>query len=35
MVGAYRVGDVYQAAGRGFHDSTVFGTGGWKLVPTG
>lgn len=35
LVGAYTVGKVYPVAARGFHDSTVFGTGGWKLVPTG
>lgn len=35
MVGAYDTGDVYPVAARAFHDSTVFGTGAWKLVPTG
>jgi hypothetical protein len=35
MVGAYEVGGVYDVAARAFHDSTVFGTGAWKLVPTG
>jgi hypothetical protein len=35
MVGAYDQGDVYPVASRAFHDSTVFGTGAWKLVPTG
>ena len=35
MVGAFAVGKVYPAASRGFHDTTVFGTGGWKLVPSG
>ncbi len=35
LVGAFHVGDVYPVAARAFHDTTVFGTGGWKLVPTG
>jgi hypothetical protein len=35
LVGAYRVGNVYPVASRAFHGSTVFGTAGWKLVPTG
>lgn len=35
MVGAYESGDVYKVAARAFHDSTVFGTGAWKLVPSG
>lgn len=35
LVGAYSAGGVYPVAARAFHDSTVFGTGAWKLVPTG
>lgn len=35
VVGAYVVGGLYQVAPRAFHDSTIFGTGGWKLVPRG
>lgn len=35
MVGAYEAGDVYHQAARAFHDSTVFGTGVYKLVPSG
>ena len=35
LQGAYESGQVYPIAARAFHDSTVFGTGAWKLVPTG
>jgi hypothetical protein len=35
MVGQYERGGLYRVAPRSFHDSTVFGTGGWKLVPRG
>lgn len=35
MVGAYTIGGLYTVAPRSFHDSTVFGTGGWKLVMKG
>lgn len=35
MIGAYRVGGLYPVAARAFHDSTIFGTGGWKLVTEG
>jgi hypothetical protein len=35
MVGQYERGGLYQVAPRSFHDSTVFGTGGWKYVPRG
>lgn len=35
MVGQYERGGLYQVAPRAFHDSTVFGTGGWKLVTRG
>jgi hypothetical protein len=35
LSGAYEVGDLYPTAARSFHDSTVFGTGGWKYVPKG
>lgn len=35
MIGAYEIGNVYKTAARCFHDSTVFGTSAWKLVPTG
>lgn len=35
IVGAYTVGGLYEVAPRAFHDSTIFGTGGWKLVPHG
>lgn len=35
LVGAYSQGGVYPVASRAFHDSTVFGTGAWKLVPSG
>lgn len=35
VVGAYQVGGLYQVAPRSFHDATIFGTGGWKLVTKG
>lgn len=35
MVGAFTIGGLYQVAPRSFHDTTVFGTGGWKYVPVG
>src|SRR5207247_1156049 len=35
LVGAYEVSGIYQVSPRSFHDSTVFGTGAWKYVPTG
>lgn len=35
MVGAFMSGHLYEVAPRGFHDSTVFGTGGWKYVSRG
>lgn len=35
MVGAYQSSGLYQVAPRCFHDSTVFGTGGWKYVSRG
>lgn len=35
MVGQNERGGLYQVAPRAFHDSTVFGTGGWKHVPRG
>lgn len=35
LVGAYEAGGIYQVAPRSFHDSTIFGTGGWKYVPRG
>lgn len=35
MIGAYTVGNLYQVAPRAFLDSTIFGTGAWKIVPTG
>lgn len=35
MVGAYMTGGMYETAPRSFHDSTIFGTGGWKYVPRG
>lgn len=35
VVGAYTIGGLYQVAPRAFHDSTIFGTGGWKLVTRG
>jgi hypothetical protein len=33
LVGAYSRSGLYQVAQRCFHDSTVFGTGIWKLIP--
>lgn len=33
--GAYERGNVYQTASQSFHDTTIFGTGLWKLVPRG
>lgn len=35
MVGAYTAGHLYEVAPRAFHDSTIFGTGGWKYVSRG
>jgi hypothetical protein len=35
MIGAYMTGGMYETAPRSFHDSTIFGTGGWKYVPRG
>lgn len=35
IVGAFTVGGLYKVAPRAFHDSTVFGSGGWKLVTEG
>lgn len=35
MVGAYAVGGLYPTSARAFHDSTILGTGGWKLVMKG
>lgn len=35
IVGAYTVGGLYRVAPRAFHDSTILGTGGWKLVMKG
>lgn len=35
MVGAFAAGHLYEVAPRAFHDSTVFGTGGWKYVTRG
>lgn len=35
MVGAFEVSDIYQVAPRAFHDSTIFGTGGWKYIEYG
>lgn len=35
MVGAYMAGHLYETAPRSFHDSTIFGTGGWKYVTRG
>lgn len=32
VAGAYERGHLYQTAPRSFHDTTVFGTGAWKLV---
>jgi hypothetical protein len=34
-VGAYMAGHLYETAPRAFHDSTIFGTGGWKYVTRG
>jgi hypothetical protein len=34
-VAQYEQGGLYQVAPRSFHDSTVFGTGGWKYCPSG
>lgn len=31
----FEQGGLYNVAPRAFHDSTVFGTGGWKLCPSG
>lgn len=31
----FEQGGLYQVAPRAFHDSTVFGTGGWKYCPSG
>lgn len=31
----FEAGGLYQVAPRVFHDTTVFGTGGWKYVPEG
>lgn len=35
MVAQYQTGNLYKVAPRSFHDTTVFGTGGWKYVPRG
>lgn len=35
LIGAYDRAGVYQVAPRAFHDSTVFGTGGWKYIERG
>lgn len=35
MTGAYELSGIYNEAPRSFLDSTIFGTGGWKYVPTG
>lgn len=35
LVGGYERSKIYEVAPRCFHDSTVFGTGAWKLVPRG
>jgi hypothetical protein len=35
MMGAYMSGHLYETAPRSFHDSTIFGTGGWKYVTRG
>lgn len=32
MIGAYHSGKLYEVAPRSFHDSTIFGTGGWKYI---
>lgn len=34
-VAQFEQGGLYQTAPRSFHDSTVFGTGGWKYCPSG
>lgn len=34
-VAQYQSGGLYEVAPRSFHDTTVFGTGGWKYVPRG
>lgn len=34
-VAQYQQGGLYRVAPRSFHDTTVFGTGGWKYVPRG
>jgi hypothetical protein len=34
-VAQYEQGGLYQVAPRSFHDTTVFGTGGWKYCPEG
>lgn len=33
LVGAYSRQDLYSVAQMAFRDSTIFGTGGWKLIP--
>ena len=35
MVGAFMTGKLYDVAPRSFHDSTIFGTGGWKYITRG
>lgn len=35
LVGAYERSQIYSVSPRAFHDSTVFGTGGWKYVTRG
>lgn len=34
-VAQFEQGGLYQVSPRAFHDSTVFGTGGWKYCPSG
>jgi hypothetical protein len=34
-VAQYEQGGLYEVAPRAFHDTTVFGTGGWKYCPSG
>jgi hypothetical protein len=34
-VAQFEQGGLYQVAPRSFHDTTVFGTGGWKYCPSG
>ncbi len=34
-VAQFEQGGLYQVAPRAFHDTTVFGTGGWKFCPSG